>query len=97
MLVLTRKKGQSLVIGGDIRVTVLEVSGDSVRLGIDAPPEVAVCREEIYRAVQEENRAAMISRELAARLRERAEAADGVESSESGFGTERKNENRKTP
>jgi carbon storage regulator len=61
MLVLTRKKGQSLVIGRDIRVVVVEVSGDFVRLGIEAPPEVAVFREEIYRDVQEENRAAMAS------------------------------------
>ncbi|MBC7324389.1 MAG: carbon storage regulator CsrA, partial [Moorella sp. (in: Bacteria)] len=64
MLVLTRKKGQSLVIGRDIRVVVVEVSGDAVRIGIEAPPEVAVYREEIYRAVREENRAAVASPEV---------------------------------
>ena len=69
MLVLTRKKGQSLVIGDQIHVTVLEVSGDSVRLGIEAPAAVAVYRSEIYRIIQEENRAAMASRELAAELK----------------------------
>ncbi|NHM28179.1 carbon storage regulator CsrA [Desulfofundulus sp. TPOSR] len=73
MLVLTRKKGQSLVIGRDIRVVVVEVSGDFVRLGIEAPPEVAVFREEIYRDVQEENRTALVTRELAARLRAQVE------------------------
>ena len=73
MLVLTRKKGQSLVIGDQIHVTVLEVTGDSVRLGIEAPPEVAVYRDEIYRAVQEENRTALVTRELAARLRAQVE------------------------
>ncbi|WP_027356848.1 carbon storage regulator CsrA [Desulfofundulus thermocisternus] len=64
MLVLTRKKGQSLVIGRDIRVVVVEVSGDFVRLGIEAPPEVVVYREEIYRAVREENRAATTSAKM---------------------------------
>ncbi|MDQ0285626.1 carbon storage regulator [Desulfofundulus luciae] len=64
MLVLTRKKGQSLVIGRDIRVVVVEVTGDFVRLGIEAPPEVAVYREEIYRTVQEENRAATTSAKI---------------------------------
>ncbi|RKO66887.1 carbon storage regulator CsrA [Desulfofundulus salinus] len=73
MLVLTRKKGQSLVIGRDIRVVVVEVNGDAVRIGIEAPPEVAVYREEIYRTVQEENRTALVTRELAARLRAQVE------------------------
>lgn len=77
MLVLTRKKGQSLVIGAGVRVTVLEVSGDSVRIGIEAPAEVAVYREEIYRAVREENVAALAGRELAAELGARAKKAAG--------------------
>ncbi|MGI9951228.1 carbon storage regulator CsrA [Moorellaceae bacterium AZ2] len=62
MLVLTRKKGQGLVIGSGIRVVVVEVSGEYVRLGVEAPPQVPVFREEIYRALEEENRAALASR-----------------------------------
>lgn len=76
MLVLTRKKDQSLIIGDQVRVTVLEVSGDSVRLGIEAPAAVAVYRSEIYRAIQEENRAAVVSRELVAELKVQGKASD---------------------
>jgi carbon storage regulator len=47
MLVLTRKKEQSIIIGGDIEIMVLGVSGDKVRLGIDAPREVEVFRKEV--------------------------------------------------
>ena len=47
MLVLTRRKNQSIVIGGDIVVTVLEVKGDQIRLGITAPRDVQVFREEL--------------------------------------------------
>lgn len=54
MLVLTRKPNQRINIGDDIVVTVLEVRGDQVRLGIDAPRHVAVQREEIYVQVQGE-------------------------------------------
>ncbi|MBE3580498.1 MAG: carbon storage regulator CsrA [Thermoanaerobacteraceae bacterium] len=61
MLVLTRKKGQGLVIGHGIRVVVVEVSGEYVRLGVEAPLQVPVFREEIYRALEEENRAALAS------------------------------------
>ncbi|GAB2693746.1 carbon storage regulator CsrA [Thalassiella azotivora] len=58
MLVLTRRAGESVVIGDDVVVTVVEVRGDVVRLGIDAPREVKVHREEVYRAVAETNAAA---------------------------------------
>jgi carbon storage regulator len=54
MLVLTRRVGDSIVIGDEIVVTVLEVRSDQVRLGIDAPREVSVHREEVYRQVVEE-------------------------------------------
>lgn len=59
MLVLTRKSGQSIVIGEDIIVTVLEIRGDQVRLGIQAPRELPVYREEIYALIQAENIAAV--------------------------------------
>jgi carbon storage regulator len=58
MLVITRKPGERICLGDDVTVTVLEVSGSSVRLGIEAPPEIPVFRHEIWVAVKEENRRA---------------------------------------
>jgi carbon storage regulator len=58
MLVLTRRPGESITIGEDIVITVVSVSGNQVRVGIAAPRSVQVVREEIYHAMQEENRAA---------------------------------------
>lgn len=58
MLVLTRKVNQSIVIGNDIEVVVLEVRGEQVRLGIKAPKSVAVHRKEIFEQIQDENQAA---------------------------------------
>jgi carbon storage regulator len=55
MLVLTRKAGESIVIGSDIRVTVLEMQGRQIRLGIEAPPDVSVHRGEVYERIREEN------------------------------------------
>lgn len=52
MLVLTRKRGQQIVIGDDIVVTVLESSNGRVRLGISAPPQVPILREELARAAE---------------------------------------------
>lgn len=58
MLILTRRAGERVVIGDDILVTVMEVSGQTVRLGISAPERLPIYREEIWLAVQAENRAA---------------------------------------
>lgn len=58
MLVLTRRRGEAIMIGDDIVVRVLEVSGDQIRLGIEAPRSVSVHREEIFNEIQAENRAA---------------------------------------
>ena len=52
MLILTRRAGESLMIGEDVSITVLGVQGNQVRIGIDAPKEVAVHREEIYDRIQ---------------------------------------------
>ncbi len=66
MLVLSRRPGESINIGDDVVVTVLEVHGDTVRVGIDAPRTVRVHREEVYRKLQEENRAAAQADDTAA-------------------------------
>jgi carbon storage regulator len=58
MLVITRKPGERICLGDDVTITVLEVVGSTVRLGIEAPAEIPVYRHEIWEAVKEENRAA---------------------------------------
>ena len=55
MLVLTRKEGESIVIGNEIRVTLLELQGRQIRLGIEAPSEISVHRGEVYERIREEN------------------------------------------
>ena len=55
MLALTRKKGESLVINNNIEITVLEIRGDQVKIGISAPKEVPVYRKEVYLQIQNEN------------------------------------------
>ena len=55
MLILTRRVGETLMIGNDISVTVLGVKGNQVRIGVSAPKEVAVHREEIFQRIQSED------------------------------------------
>lgn len=56
MLVLSRQRDESIVIGDNVVVTVVDIRGDKVRLGIDAPVEIPVHRQEVYDAIQRENR-----------------------------------------
>lgn len=58
MLILTRKLGENIRIGDKIKIIILDVKGGQVKLGIDAPPNVAVHREEIYERIRDENRRA---------------------------------------
>ncbi len=57
MLVLSRKKDESIIINDHIRVTIVEIRGDKVRLGIDAPKDVTVHRREVYEAIQNQLKA----------------------------------------
>jgi len=59
MLVLTRKHGESIIVGNSIKITVVELSAGNVRLGFEAPPEVSIYREEIYNEIVEANKAAL--------------------------------------
>lgn len=69
MLVLSRQRDESIVIGDNVVVTIVDVRGDRVRLGIDAPREVSVHRREVYEAIQRENQqAARINPEQARRV-----------------------------
>ncbi|WP_163852948.1 carbon storage regulator [Paenibacillus elgii] len=61
MLILTRKKGQSIVINNNIEIIVSAVDGDQIKLGIIAPPEVNILRKEVLLAVQQSNREAVES------------------------------------
>ncbi|BBK75623.1 carbon storage regulator CsrA [Clostridium butyricum] len=59
MLIITRKKGESLMIGDDIEITVSKLDDGSVKLGIKAPKDVTILRKELYEAIKEENKEAM--------------------------------------
>lgn len=58
MLVLTRKLNESIMIGDDVKITIVDVKGEQVKLGITAPRQVSVHREEVYREIQKENQLA---------------------------------------
>lgn len=59
MLALSRKKNEAIIINNDIEITVLEVKGDQVKIGISAPKEVPIYRKEVYLQIQEVNRASV--------------------------------------
>lgn len=60
MLILTRKKNESIIIDDQIKVTVLELDNNRVQLGVEAPRDIIIHREEVYRDIQEENRKAAL-------------------------------------
>ncbi|MEM6329254.1 MAG: carbon storage regulator CsrA [Planctomycetota bacterium] len=69
MLVLSRQRDESIIIGDNVVITVVDVRGDKVRLGIDAPVEIPVHRREVYEAIQRENqRASQVGTEDARRV-----------------------------
>ena len=68
MLVLTRKHGESIRVGDGIVFTILEISGGQIKVGIEAPAQLPVHREEVYRRIQEENRAAAQGEDAAAAI-----------------------------
>ena len=59
MLALTRKKGESLVVNNNIEITILEIRGDQIKIGISAPKNVPVYRKEVYLQIQKENEASL--------------------------------------
>lgn len=63
MLVLTRKKGQSLMIGNDIEISLIDIQGDQVRIGINAPKSIPIHRKEIYEEIRNENMVAATSKD----------------------------------
>jgi len=68
MLILSRRPGESLTIGDTITVTVVSINGNQIRLGIEAPREVRVLRDEIYKAIRDENHAAANTHEQTRRV-----------------------------
>ena len=64
MLALTRKNGESIIIGNDIEITILDVKGEQVKIGISAPKSVPVYRKEIYLQIQEANKEAVNNTEV---------------------------------
>lgn len=80
MLALTRKKGEALVINNNIEITVLEIRGDQIKLGITAPKDVPVYRKEVYLQIQKENQEAI--------------SLDGIEALKRNSWIKRKNNRR---
>lgn len=75
MLVLTRKTGQKIIIANEIEVTILETKGDSVKIGIEAPKQITIYREEIFEEIKKSNRQATQEAE-SARLNKAVEAVN---------------------
>ncbi|NOY43033.1 MAG: carbon storage regulator CsrA [Planctomycetes bacterium] len=68
MLVLSRQRDESIIIGDNVVITIVDVRGDKVKLGIEAPKEIPVHRQEVYEAIQRENRQAALLKPHDAKL-----------------------------
>ncbi|MBQ8822695.1 MAG: carbon storage regulator CsrA [Lachnospiraceae bacterium] len=66
MLALSRKKGEAIIVNNNVEITILEVKGDQVKIGISAPKEVPVYRKEVYAQIQQANEEAVSAEGLAA-------------------------------
>ena len=75
MLILTRRIGEKLIVGGNVTVTVLGVRGNQIRMGIDAPPEVKIHREEIYQKIQAERKTPVLKDRKTSDLKDRRTSA----------------------
>ena len=64
MLALSRKKNEALILNNDIEITILEIKGDQVKIGISAPKSVSIYRKEVYMQIQEANKAAMTAENM---------------------------------
>ena len=82
MLILTRRVGETVMIGNDVTVTILGVKGNQVRVGVNAPRDVAVHREEIFERIkrEEQDGGASVARPAAARTNGNGHAANGMDS-----------------
>ncbi len=69
MLALSRKKNEALIINNNVEITILEIKGEQVKIGISAPKEVPVYRKEVYLQIQESNKAAMDAENAVENLR----------------------------
>ncbi len=70
MLVLTRKKNQSIIVGDDVEIVVVDIKGDQIKLGVNAPKSIAVHRKEVYEEIQKENQLAASAKVKMTQIRE---------------------------
>lgn len=68
MLILTRKMGQSVIIGGNIEINILEIEEDKVKIGVNAPKEISILRKELIEVKDENTKAVQINKEILSRL-----------------------------
>ena len=65
MLALSRKKGEAIMVGNNVEISILDIKGDQIKIGIQAPKEILVYRKEVYIQIEEENREAVLNSGIA--------------------------------